>query len=91
MTVSPSRSLLVAVAVITSLEPGVVSSIDTDATGIVLSTVTGEDVTGALSSRPSLATTRTRIASPLPPLPAVAMFSVAPVAPEMSTLFFDHW
>ncbi len=40
---------------------------------------------------PSLAVTRSRIRSPLSPLPAVARFSDGPVAPAMSVPFRVHW
>jgi hypothetical protein len=43
--------------------------------------VVAPDVDGADEAVPSDAVTRTVIASPLSPFPAVARFSVAPVAP----------
>ena len=59
--------------------------------GAVFCTVTGLEVTGALVASPSSAVTRTRIRSPLSPLPAVARFSVPPVAPPMSVPLRVHW
>ena len=59
--------------------------------GAVFCTVTGLEVTGALVAWPSSTVTRTRIRSPLSPFPAVARFSVAPLAPEMSVPLRDHW
>ena len=59
--------------------------------GAVLSTVTGSEVTGALVALASETVTRTRIASPRSPLPAVARFSVALVAPPMSVPLRVHW
>ncbi len=59
--------------------------------GAVFCTVTGLEVTGALLALPSSTVARTRIRSPLSPLPAVPRFSVGPVAPEMSVPLRDHW
>ncbi len=59
--------------------------------GALLTTLTGLEVTGALVARPSEAVTRTRMASPLLPLPRTLRSSVAAVAPAMSVPFFDHW
>ena len=60
-------------------------------TGAVLTTVTGSDVTGALSTVPSLTVTRTRMRSPWSPLPARPRSRVAPVAPTMSRPLRVHW
>jgi hypothetical protein len=48
-------------------------------------------VSGSLVALPSLAVTRTAIASPRSPLPLTARSSVAPIAPAMSVPFFVHW
>jgi hypothetical protein len=63
----------------------------TVAVGAELATVVGLLVTGALVAMPSDTRTRTAIASPRSPLPAVARLRVALVAPLMSTPFFVHW
>ena len=59
--------------------------------GALLTTVTAAEVTGALLTVPSLTVTRTSIWSPRSPLPAVARFSVEPVAPTMSRPARRHW
>ncbi len=94
MTVSPSTSALVAVAVSVSFVPGELVFRATVAVGAVLATVTGLEVTGAEFAEPSLAVTRTRIRSPRLPLPPFAVWdrsSVDEVAPVMSVPFLDHW
>ena len=59
--------------------------------GALLTTVTAAEVTGALLVAPSFTVTVTSIWSPRSPLPAVARFSVAPVAPAMSRPARRHW
>ena len=80
-----------AVAVTVALVAGLAGASPTVAAGAVLATVTGLEVSGALVAVPSLTVTRTRIRSPLSPLPAVARLSVLPVAPLMSVPLRVHW
>ena len=60
-------------------------------TGALLTTVTGLEVTGALSAVPSLTVAMTRMRSPRSPLPAVARLSVELVAPAMFVPLRVHW
>ena len=91
MTASSSSSDDVAVAVSVALVEGEWSSSDTVAVGAVFRMVTGADVTAGEAATPSETLTRTRITSPLSPLPATERSSVASVAPAMSVPFFVHW
>ena len=70
---------------------GLAGARPTVAVGAELATVTGSDVVGPELPSPSETETRTRIRSPSSPLPAVARFSVAPVAPAMSVPLRVHW
>ena len=63
----------------------------TVATGAVLATVTGLEVTGVLLTVPSLTVAMTRMRSPRSPLPAVARLSVELVAPAMFVPLRVHW
>ncbi len=91
VTVSPSRSVFVAVAVSVAFVLGVWSLSATVALGAVFRMVTGDEVSGTEVSEASETVTRTRIRSPLSPFPAVARFRVGVVAPAISIPFFVHW
>jgi hypothetical protein len=91
VTVSPSASACVAEAAIVSFVPTGTAGSPTVAVGAELSTVALADVSGAELAVPSVATTRTLIASPLSPLPAWERSSVELVAPAMSTPLRRHW
>ena len=91
MTVSPSASLLVAVAVSVSFVPAGSGESATVAAGREFWTVTAAEESGAEPVLPSFATTSTVTSSPRSPLPAWERSRVAPVAPGMSLPSSRHW
>ena len=90
MTVSPSVSAFVAVAVSVAVVEGAAGASVTVALGAVFAIVTAVDVDGVELAVPSFPVTRTEIVSAFEPLPVTERLSVAAVSPARSTPFLRH-